>query len=104
MHDFNNHVLLCSTLNSSDWASAMRMVGLRMNEQLSSLSPQRQINLLNRLRQERIQRYRRLQASIDQQFRETLCELITEPAWANGSTAFNSDLTRTLNSVEQLQS
>lgn len=77
MHDFQEHVLLCSTLHTSDWASAMRLVSLRLQQQRQDLSPAGEQLLLNRIRRERIQRYQALQEQINTAFTAGLCELLT---------------------------
>lgn len=77
MHDFQEHVLLCSTLHTSDWASAMRLVSLRLQQQRQDLSPAGDQLLLNRIRRERIQRYQALQEQINTAFTAGLCELLT---------------------------
>ena len=77
MNDFADHVLLCSTLITSDWASAMRLVALKHNHEFSVLSEQSQKNKLNQMRADRIQRYRRYQTLIDKAFQKSICELIT---------------------------
>ena len=64
MHDFQEHVLLCSTLHTSDWASAMRLVVLRLQQKRQDLSPEGEHLLLNKIRLERIQRYLALQEQI----------------------------------------
>ena len=61
LHDFDQHVLLCSTLQTSDWASAMRLVTLKQEQEQADLGPQALRRHLNRLRSERILRYRRYQ-------------------------------------------
>ena len=71
MDDFEDHVLLCSTLISSDWASAMRLIARKHEHNFSRTSQ------LNQMRAERIQRYRRYQDLIDKAFRETVCGLLT---------------------------
>lgn len=76
MHDFETHVLLCSTLNTSDWASAMRLVTLRQQQRLEDLSANRKQLLLNSIRRERIQRYEALQEQINAAFTAGLCELL----------------------------
>lgn len=76
MHDFSEHVLLCSTLNTSVWASAMRLASQRMAHALEPL-PEDQLSHWNRMRLQRIQRYRFFQQNIDSIFRKTICELIT---------------------------
>ena len=80
MHDFKEHVLLCSTLHTSDWASAMRLVSMRMKKQSQNLSSAGEQLLLNRIRQKRIQRYQELQEQINTTFTAGLCELINEDA------------------------
>ena len=80
MHDFQEHVLLCSTLHTSDWASAMRLVSLRMQQQRQGLSPAGEQLLLNKIRRERIQRYEALQDQINAAFSAGLCDLLNEDA------------------------
>ena len=80
MHDFQEHVLLCSTLHTSDWASAMRLVSLRLQKQRQDLSTAGQKLLLNKIRRERIQRYQAMQEQIDTTFAAGLCELLNEDA------------------------
>ena len=80
MHDFQEHVLLCSTLHTSDWASAMRLVVQRLQQKRQDLSPEGEHLLLNKIRLERIQRYRALQEQIKTAFGAGLCELLSENA------------------------
>ena len=80
MQDFQEHVLLCSTLHTSDWASAMRLVTLRLQQQRQDLSPAGEQLLLNKIRRERIQRYQALQEQINTAFAAGLCELLSEDA------------------------
>lgn len=77
MHDFKDHVMLCSTLVTSDWASAMRLIALKNELSLSELSPKRQRERLNQMRAERIRRYRHYQKLIDEAFQSTICDLLT---------------------------
>ena len=76
MNDFSDHVLLCSTLISSDWASAMRLITLKHEQVFAALSPQDQIKKINQLRAERIKRYRHYKMLIDQTFQRTVCDLL----------------------------
>ena len=76
MHDFDKHVLLCSTLHTSDWASAMRLVALKMKKRCIGLSNESEQLLLNQIRRGRIERYQSMQKKIDITFRRGLCELI----------------------------
>ena len=76
MNDFSDHVLLCSTLSSSDWASAMRLITHKHEQVFASLSPQDQIKKSNQMRAQRIKRYRQYQALIDQSFQRTVCNLL----------------------------
>ena len=76
MNDFSDHVLLCSTLISSDWASAMRLITLKHEQVVAALSPQDQIKKINQLRAERIKRYRHHKMLIDQTFQRTVCDLL----------------------------
>ena len=80
MQDFQEHVLLCSTLHTSDWASAMRLVSLRLQHQRQDLSHECNQLLLNKIRRERIQRYQALQEQINTAFAAGLCELLKEDA------------------------
>ena len=80
MKDFQEHVLLCSTLHTSDWASAMRLVSLRLQHQRQDLSHECNQLLLNKIRRERIQRYEILQEKINTAFATGLCELLKEDA------------------------
>ena len=78
MHDAKEHVVLCSTLHTSDWASAMRLVTLQRLQKFQDLSPEGEQLQLNQMRQERIQRYVKLQVLINNAFRTGLCELLIE--------------------------
>ena len=78
MHDFQEHVLLCSTLHTSDWASAMRLIALRLRQKHQNLSPEGAQLMLNQIRRERIQRYQVLQEKIKSAFKTGLCELLSE--------------------------
>ena len=78
MHDFKEHVRLCSTLHTSDWASAMRRVSLKLQQQRQDQTPDGEQLLLNKIRRERIQRYRALQEQVNNAFADGLCELINE--------------------------
>ena len=80
MQDFQEHVLLCSTLHTSDWASAMRLVSLRLQQKRQDLSPAGEQLLLNKIRRERIQRYQALQEQINTAFAAGLCQLLNENA------------------------
>ncbi len=84
LHDFEQHVLLCSTLETSDWASAIRLgVGRMARRWLEAssgrpehLRPQQQRLWLDEIRQQRIRRYRQLQQSIDTAFRASISHVI----------------------------
>ena len=78
LHDFDQHVLLCSAQHTSDWASAMRLVTLKAEQEQRDLEPSALRWHLNRMRSDRILRYRRFQALIDQAFDTTICELVQE--------------------------
>ena len=86
MHDFQEHVLLCSTLHTSDWASAMRLVALRLQQKRQDLSHEGVQLMLNQIRRERIQRYQVLQNQIKSAFTAGLCELLSEDVPINLST------------------
>ena len=91
MHDFQEHVLLCSTLHTSDWASAMRLVSLRLQKQQQDVSPAGKQLLLNKIRRERIQRYQALQKQINTAFAAGLCELLNEDADGEREPQRNND-------------
>ena len=84
LHDFSEHVLLCSTLETSDWASAMRLLVGRMERQRvkateglpGHLRPQQQGLWLDELRQQRIRRYRQLQQTLDEAFQASISRVI----------------------------
>ena len=86
LHDFEQHVLLCSTLETSDWASAMRLTVIKMElqrkeacgEESSQLQAQREKLWLDELRQQRIHRYWHLQRSIDAAFQASITQVIQE--------------------------
>ena len=86
MHDFQEHVLLCSTLHTSDWASAMRLVALRLQQKRQDLSPEGAQLMLNQIRRERIQRYQVLQEQIKIEFEAGLCEVLKDNFQTNLST------------------
>ena len=86
MHDFQEHVLLCSTLHTSDWASAMRLVALRLQQKHQDLSPESAQLMLNQIRRERIQRYQVLQEQIEIEFKAGLCEVLKDNFPTNLST------------------
>ena len=73
-NDFSDHVLLCNLLQA--WASAMRLITLKQEQVLASLSPQDQIKKINQMRAQRIKRYRQYQALIDKSFQRTVCNLL----------------------------
>ena len=77
MNDFENHVLLCSTLTTSDWASAMRLIALKHEQKVCTQTQDRQSTTLTQLRSDRIQRYRRYQTLIDKAFGSSVCEILT---------------------------
>ncbi len=78
LHDFNEHILLCSTLHTSDWASAMRLITLKANERKLGINNESLPSDRNKIRIERIKRYRKYQKLIDANFDKTICELILE--------------------------
>jgi glycosyltransferase involved in cell wall biosynthesis len=86
LHDFEQHVLLCSTLETSDWASAMRLTVIKMERNRQEacggdsgqLQPQREKLWLDELRQQRIHRYWHLQRSIDAAFQASITRVIQE--------------------------
>lgn len=77
MHDFDHHVLLCSTLETSDWASAMRLTSQRQQQEIKGQSERLHQLHLNQQRQDRILRYRHYQALVEQAFSDSVCSLIT---------------------------
>lgn len=86
LHDFERHVLLCSTLETSDWASAMRLTVVRMErdrqaargEEPSNLQAQREKLWLDELRQQRIHRYWKFQRTIDASFQASITSVIQQ--------------------------
>ena len=78
MHDFAQKILLCSTIHTSDWASAMRLTCQRHQQELKGRSERLQQLELNQQRQERILRYRHYQTLIKQAFSDSVCSLITQ--------------------------
>jgi glycosyltransferase involved in cell wall biosynthesis len=78
MHDFNQHVLLCSTLETSDWASAIRLSCHKQQQELKGQSERMQQLKLNQKRHERILRYRHYQTLIEQAFQDSICTLIMQ--------------------------
>ena len=83
MYDFEDHITLCSTQNTSNWSSAMRSVMLKYEELLSTTKSQYQTKLqyqtkkMKEINKQRIERYRQYQALIDQSFQKTICNLLT---------------------------
>jgi len=95
LHDFAEHVLLCSTRETSDWASALRLINGRLQRQRqeamvagvacgqqggqqSTLARRSNALWLRELRQQRIERYRRFQERLEADFQNSLCELLTQ--------------------------
>ena len=78
MHDFDQHVLLCSTLETSDWASAMRLSCQRHQQHLNGQTERVQQLELNQQRQDRILRYRHYQRLIEKAFSDSVCSLLTQ--------------------------
>ena len=78
MHDFDQHLLLCSTLETSDWASAMRLTCQKQQQALQGQSERMQQLKLNQKRHERIIRYRHYQTLIEQAFQDSVCTLIMQ--------------------------
>ena len=78
MHDFAQKILLCSTIHTSDWASAMRLTCQRHQQELKGQSERLQQLELNQQRQERILRYRHYQTLVKQSFSDSVCSLITQ--------------------------
>ena len=78
MHDFDRYVLLCSTIQTSDWASAMRLTCQRHQHELHNQSERLQQLKLNENRHQRIMRYRHYQALVEHAFSDSVCSLITQ--------------------------
>jgi glycosyltransferase involved in cell wall biosynthesis len=78
MHDFDQQILLCSTIHTSDWASAMRLTCQKHQQDLKGQSERYQQLKLNEKRHQRILRYRHYQALVEQAFSNSVCSLITE--------------------------
>ena len=78
MHDFDQHVLLCSTIQTSDWASAMRLACQKQQQDLKGQSERHQQLKHNEKRHQRISRYRHYQALVEQAFSDSVCSLISQ--------------------------
>ena len=78
MHDFDQHVLLCSTIQTSDWASAMRLTCQKHQQDLNGQSERYQQLKHNEKRHQRIARYRHYQALVEQAFSDSVCSLIKQ--------------------------
>ncbi len=78
MHDFDQQILLCSTIDTSDWASAMRLTCQQQQQELKGQSERLQQLKLNQQRQDRILRYRHYQALVEQAFSDSGCSVITQ--------------------------
>ena len=76
MHDFKEKVLLCSTLRTSDWASAMRLTALKLQNRSKQLNTESKQLLVNEIRRNRIRRYETIQREINNEFRKGLCEIL----------------------------
>jgi glycosyltransferase involved in cell wall biosynthesis len=84
LYDFDQHVMLCSTLKTSDWASAIRLVVARIERQRleaiagrpDHLRAQQQGLWLDELRQHRIRRYRQLHHKIETAFEDAIVDVI----------------------------
>jgi hypothetical protein len=91
LHDFAEHVMLCSTRESSDWASALRLIHSRIQGQRQdAMTGQHQLVQgqqatltrrsselwLRELRQQRIERYRRFQQRLEADFQNSVCDLL----------------------------
>ena len=77
MHDFDNVVLLCSTLNTSDWASAMRVLAGSHELAMAETSELNQMIVMGKIRSERILRYRNYQNIINKAFQAEICKLLS---------------------------
>ena len=78
MHDFDQQILLCSTIHTSDWASAMRLTCQKHQQDLKGQSERYQQLKLNEKRHQRILRYRHYQALVEQAFSDSVCSLIKQ--------------------------
>ena len=78
MHDFDQHILLCSTIQIENWASAMRLTCQKQQQDLKGHSRQLQQIKRNEKRQERILRYRHYQDLVEKAFTDSVCSLITQ--------------------------
>ncbi len=77
MHDFDQQVLLCSTIQTSDWASAMRLTCQKHQQDLKGQSERYQQLKLNEKRHQRIVRYRHYQTVVEQAFSDSVYSLIS---------------------------
>jgi glycosyltransferase involved in cell wall biosynthesis len=89
LHDFAEHVMLCSTRETSDWASALRLIhnriqGKRQDTMTGQQSQQATLTRrsselwLRELRMQRIARYRRFQQRLEADFQNSICELLLQ--------------------------
>ena len=78
MHDFDQHVLLCSTIQTSDWASAMRLTCQKHQQDLNGQSERYQQLKHNEKRHQRIARYRHYQDLVEEAFSDSVCSLIKQ--------------------------
>jgi len=93
LHDFAEHVMLCSTRETSDWASALRLIHSRIQGQRqdamtgqhqhvqgqqATLTRRSSTVWLTELRQQRIERYRRFQQRLETEFQQRVCDLLLQ--------------------------
>jgi hypothetical protein len=89
LHDFAEHVMLCSTRETSDWASALRLIHNRIQgqrqdamtgqqSQQATLARRSSTVWLTELRQQRIERYRRFQQRLETEFQQRVCDLLLQ--------------------------
>jgi glycosyltransferase involved in cell wall biosynthesis len=68
LYDFNRHILLCNTLNTSSWASAMKALAAAHSHLPSQASEERQ---------RRLHRYNQIAPKVTKSFTEQICSLLT---------------------------
>jgi hypothetical protein len=76
MHDFDTYVALHSTLNTSNWASAIRKIAMHHQDKVGKMSQNDAQAHLSKARKNRILRYNLVQKKIKIEFTKGLCELL----------------------------
>lgn len=76
MRDFDTYVVLRSTLDTSDWASAIRKLAMHHQDKVARMSQNDVQALLNKIRKNRILRYNLVQKIINIEFTNGICDLL----------------------------